>query len=192
MRVRRGCHARVFAADGLAHLERSSSGVSGTPVQSGSLDGVLMVNLERGQFCAANFIHSQHTNTLTDTDQSRHTHTPGQPRVRTRATTSPDRLISFTELQHANRKQPVSQSVISRSRPALTPPPANGHVSEITHRSLPRSLHSHARDVCNAYRAHRHGSESPYPGIGGIFYTRKGKFLYKISSYIISYHVAIM
>ena len=30
------------------------------------------------------------------------------------------------------------------------------------------------------------------PGIGGIFNTRKGKFQYKISSYIIIYHVAIM
>ena len=74
-----------------------SSGVSGSPVQSGSVSG--KENLARGQF------HSHRT--------------------------------PFT------RKQSVSQSVISRSRPALTPPPANGHVSEITH----RSLHSHARDV---------------------------------------------
>ena len=29
-------------------------------------------------------------------------------------------------------------------------------------------------------------------GIGVFFYTRKGQFLYKISSYIILYHVAIM
>ena len=29
-------------------------------------------------------------------------------------------------------------------------------------------------------------------GIGVFFYTRKGQFLYKISSYIITYHVAII
>ena len=35
------------------------------------------------------------------------------------------------------------------------------------------------------------GTDGPL-GIGVFFYTRKGQFLYKISSYIITYHVAIM
>ena len=39
---------------------------------------------------------------------------------------------------------------------------------------------------------HNHQPHQPTKGIGGFFNTRKGSFQYKISLYIITYHVAII